>query len=153
MKKFFVVDTNVLIHDPLALYAFKEHQVVIPMTVLEELDTIKDRKDKDVSREARIAINAIDNVVADASPKAIQNGVEIPDTYTNGRSGTLAIFPDQLINHDNDVRQLLQGRNFSPVYVINAAMKGRIRHGVATGYGGNNLAVVTAQVSDFKCRH
>ena len=59
MEKIYVLDTNVLLHDPMALYAFNEHRIVIPMTVLEELDTIKDRKDKDVSREARIAINAI----------------------------------------------------------------------------------------------
>ncbi|MDX1590228.1 MAG: PIN domain-containing protein, partial [Oleiphilaceae bacterium] len=36
--KMFVLDTNVLIHDPTALLNFEEHDVVIPMTVLEELD-------------------------------------------------------------------------------------------------------------------
>jgi PhoH-like ATPase len=90
-----------LLHDPLALFAFNEHRVVIPMTVLEELDAIKDRRDKDVSREARIAINTIDDVLKDASPKSIQDGVEIPDTSMLGITGTLAIFPDQLIKHDN----------------------------------------------------
>jgi PhoH-like ATPase len=59
MEKVYVLDTNVLLHDPMAINAFHEHRVVIPMTVLEELDHIKDRRDKDVSREARIAINAI----------------------------------------------------------------------------------------------
>jgi PhoH-like ATPase len=106
MEKIFVLDTNVLIHDPLALYAFKEHKILIPMTVLEELDAIKDRKDKGVSREARIAINAIDHVLTDASPKDIQEGVEIPDTSSQGQAGTLAIFPDQLINHDNEAPYL-----------------------------------------------
>ena len=38
----------VLLHEPLAVYSFQEHDVVIPMTVLEELDSIKDRK-RDVS--------------------------------------------------------------------------------------------------------
>ena len=104
MEKIFVLDTNVLLHDPMALYAFNEHRVVIPMTVLEELDTIKDRKDKDVSREARIAINTIDDVLRDASPKQIQEGVPMPDT--GEQSGTLAIFPDQLINHDNEAPYL-----------------------------------------------
>ena len=101
MEKIFVLDTNVLLHDPLALYAFNEHRVVVPMTVLEELDAIKDRRDKDVSREARIAINTIDDVLSNASPKQIQEGVEIPDTSMQGVTGTLAIFPDQLISHDN----------------------------------------------------
>lgn len=40
-KKTFVLDTNVLIHDPKALFNFEEHDVVIPMTVLEELDSLK----------------------------------------------------------------------------------------------------------------
>ena len=40
-SKAYVIDTNVLIHDPTALIKFEEHQVVIPMTVLEELDKLK----------------------------------------------------------------------------------------------------------------
>lgn len=102
MEKMYVLDTNVLLHDPLALSAFNEHCVVIPMTVLEELDTIKDRRDKDVSREARIAIQAIDKILANASPKEIQEGVEIPGSGRGGRvNGRLAIYPDQLIHHDH----------------------------------------------------
>ncbi|MAY39181.1 MULTISPECIES: PhoH family protein [Spongiibacter] len=100
MEKIYVLDTNVLLHDPMALSAFHEHRVVIPMTVLEELDHIKDRRDKDVSREARIAINAIDKILFNANPKQIQEGVEIPTMREGDRAGTLAIFPDQLINHD-----------------------------------------------------
>lgn len=68
-RKIYVLDTNVLLHDPTALTAFAEHRVVIPMTVLEELDHIKDRRDKTVSREARIAIQLIDKVVGNASPR------------------------------------------------------------------------------------
>jgi len=41
-SKMYVLDTNVLLHEPLAYLSFQEHQVVIPMTVLEELDHIKD---------------------------------------------------------------------------------------------------------------
>lgn len=104
MEKVFVIDTNVLLHDPLAIYAFAEHKVVIPMTVLEELDVIKDRRDKDVSREARLAINTIDKIVGSASPKDLQSGVSIQTTSAKKArfSGTLAIFPDQKITaHDN----------------------------------------------------
>ena len=41
---FYVLDTNVLIHDPNALLNFEEHHVIIPMTVLEELDKLKSGK-------------------------------------------------------------------------------------------------------------
>jgi len=40
-KRTFVLDTNVLIHDPNAIYSFDEHDVVIPITVVEELDRLK----------------------------------------------------------------------------------------------------------------
>ena len=102
-RKTYVLDTNVLLHDPTAVAAFMEHHVVIPMTVLEELDHIKDRRDKTVSREARIAIQMIEKVVGGASPGATQAGVEIPGSNFNGPLGTLAIYPDQLIQEDGVV--------------------------------------------------
>lgn len=37
----YALDTNVLIHDPNAVFKFEEHQVLIPMVVLEELDKLK----------------------------------------------------------------------------------------------------------------
>ena len=104
--KTYVLDTNVLLHDPTALTGFSEHHVVIPMTVLEELDHIKDRHDKTVSREARIAIQLIDRVVDSATPQEIQAGVELPGTALEGRLGTLAIYPDQLISDDSQVPYL-----------------------------------------------
>ena len=110
MEKIYVLDTNVLLHDPLAIYAFAEHKVVIPMTVLEELDVIKDRRDKDVSREARVAINTIDKIVGDASPRELQAGVPIRvvsndvDKNQHQRSeGSLAVFPDQQITLTENV--------------------------------------------------
>ena len=106
IKKTYVLDTNVLLHDPTAVTAFNEHHVVIPMTVLEELDHIKDRHDKTVSREARIAINMIDKVVEAATPQEIQDGVEVPGTGIEGPAGTLAIYPDQLLGDDTEVPYL-----------------------------------------------
>jgi PhoH-like ATPase len=106
VKKTYVLDTNVLLHDPLAITAFNEHHVVIPMTVLEELDHIKDRHEKTVSREARIAIQMIDKVVGEASPQEIQTGVEVPGSSVEGPLGTLAIYPDQLLADDSDVPYL-----------------------------------------------
>ncbi len=103
IKKTYVLDTNVLLHDPTAITAFKQHHVVIPMTVLEELDHIKDRRDKTVSREARIAIQMIDKVVDEATPQQIQEGVEIPMADEDGLRGTLAIYPDQLLAENTEV--------------------------------------------------
>lgn len=52
MNKTFVLDTNVLLSDASALFSFQEHDVVLPMIVLEELDRHKDRQDE-VGRNAR----------------------------------------------------------------------------------------------------
>ncbi len=105
-KKIYVLDTNVLLHDPISLLAFNEHRIVLPMTVLEELDHIKDRRDKSVSREARIAIQMIDKVVDEASPHALQDGVEIPGSSLEGPLGTLSIYPDQLLANNSDIPYL-----------------------------------------------
>ena len=43
--KTFVLDTNVILHDPYAMFAFKGSRVVIPLTVIEELDTFKRAND------------------------------------------------------------------------------------------------------------
>lgn len=52
MKKIFVLDTNVLLHDPNAIFAFEEHEVVIPAVVLEEIDS-KKRNADEIGRNAR----------------------------------------------------------------------------------------------------
>ena len=57
--KHFVLDTNVVLHNPNALFVFKEHHVVIPFTVIEELDKMK-RKDDDLGRNARECIRQLD---------------------------------------------------------------------------------------------
>ena len=106
MEKIYILDTNVMLHDPMAIHAFAEHRVVIPMTVLEELDIIKDRRDKDVSREARIAINNIEKIVGNASPKAIQRGVSINTHSCQQPTGTLTVFPDQKIQSDDNIPYL-----------------------------------------------
>lgn len=69
-RKLFVLDTNILLHEPFAIFSFQEHDVVIPMTVLEELDRIKDSK-RDVARDARVAIRALEDLFHDATPDKI----------------------------------------------------------------------------------
>jgi PhoH-like ATPase len=56
-----VVDTNVLLHNPNALFVFKEHHVVIPFAVVEELDAMKKSND-DLGRNARETIRHLDRL-------------------------------------------------------------------------------------------
>ena len=89
----YVLDTNVLIHDPNALLNFEEHHVAIPMTVLEELDKLKDGK-QTVAAECRQAIRLIDKTLGDASPSVVESGV--PIMRVNGSTkGFLSILMDK----------------------------------------------------------
>ncbi|ART80222.1 PhoH family protein [Oceanisphaera avium] len=92
-RKRFILDTNVLLHEPLSIYSFDEHTVLIPMTVLEELDRIKDRQ-KDVSRDARVAIRTLESLFHDATPEEIIAGVAL-NPNNESESGRIAIVTDK----------------------------------------------------------
>jgi PhoH-like ATPase len=94
-RKIFVLDTNILLHEPLAIYSFQEHDVTIPMTVLEELDKIKDSK-RDVARDARVAIRALEDIFRDATPDQISEG--IPFSKENAATGSISILADFELN-------------------------------------------------------
>ncbi|MHC5023520.1 MAG: PhoH family protein [Planctomycetota bacterium] len=61
VRKHFVLDTNVLLHNPNAIFMFAEHEVVIPIAVIEELDHFKKNSD-DTGRNARQVIREIDRL-------------------------------------------------------------------------------------------
>src|ERR1700722_14127798 len=60
-SKLYILDTNVLIHDPMALFAFKGAHVGIPSVVLEEIDKFK-KEGTDRGRNAREAIRQLDEL-------------------------------------------------------------------------------------------
>ena len=72
--KTFVVDTNVLLHNPNALFAFAEHHVVIPMVVLEELDRFK-AANNELGQNSREVARALDRLRAKGS---LRDGVATP---------------------------------------------------------------------------
>ncbi len=80
--KYFVLDTNVLLHNPAALFMFDDNQVVIPFAVLEELDKFKKQND-DVGRNAREVIRHLDRLRAKGT---LSDGVE-----WNGHGGTIRV--------------------------------------------------------------
>jgi len=66
VTKLFVLDTNVLMHDPSSLFRFEEHDIYLPMGTLEELDSHK-KGLSDVARNARQASRFLDDVVSHES--------------------------------------------------------------------------------------
>ena len=87
-EKVYVLDTNVLIHDPNSLLSFEEHRVVVPMTVLEELDKLKSGKSH-IAADCRAAIRLIDKVLGQSSPLEVEQGVPIPRGQE--QQGTLSV--------------------------------------------------------------
>lgn len=75
-RKYFVVDTNVLLHNPNAIFLFKDNEIVIPFDVIEELDRFKTATD-DLGRNARTVIRHLDRFRMMGSLSA---GVDIPET-------------------------------------------------------------------------
>lgn len=61
MKKYFVLDTNVLLHNADAINSFDDNIVVLPMTVIEELDKFKSGNDE-LARNARQTIRSLDSL-------------------------------------------------------------------------------------------
>ncbi len=113
----YILDTNILLHEPFAFLSFKEHDVVVPMTVLEELDSIKDRR-KDVSRDARVAIRALEDTLKDASPEQVLAGVKLPENDDAHPSGSLSIINDYGLQQTANTLSFNENDN----RIINAAL-------------------------------
>ena len=78
MKKTYVLDTNVVLHDPLAIYKFEENDIVIPIFVIEEVDRFK-KELSELGRNARTIVRILDDL-RESNGASLQEGVEIPST-------------------------------------------------------------------------
>ena len=82
-QRVFVLDTNVLLTDPAAVFRFMEHDVYIPMVVLEELDAVK-KGVSDLARSARQVSRNLDELIKDADRVAIEQGIPLHDPALSG---------------------------------------------------------------------
>lgn len=93
--RLFVLDTNVLLHDPTCLFRFEEHDIFLPMTTLEELDNHK-KGVTDIARNARQVSRCIDQLLA-GSTGTIDDGIALNGIGNKEASGKLflqTIMPD-----------------------------------------------------------
>ncbi|MBZ4416449.1 PhoH family protein [Myxococcus sp. RHSTA-1-4] len=74
MRKNFILDTNVLLHDPRSIYGFKDNNVIIPIYVIEEIDQFK-RDLSELGRNARLVARYLDSFRAEGS---LKEGVPLP---------------------------------------------------------------------------
>jgi len=87
-SKLFVLDTNVLLHDPSCLFRFEEHDIFIPIITLEELDTHK-KGMTEVARNARQASRFLDEIVSHSEAR-IESGIPLK-TLNNAAEGRLIL--------------------------------------------------------------
>ncbi|WP_353235135.1 PhoH family protein [Diaphorobacter ruginosibacter] len=86
-KKMFVLDTNVLLHDPTSLFRFEEHDIFLPMIVLEELDAHK-KGMTEVARNGRQVSRTLDALAA-AESQDIALGLQLNATGQTAANGKL----------------------------------------------------------------
>ena len=94
--KLFVLDTNVLLHDPMCLFRFEEHDIFLPMIVLEELDAHK-KGMTEVARNARQTSRTLDALAAHQGAD-ITTGLPLHTTGHREARGKL-FFQTQLLNY------------------------------------------------------
>ena len=95
-SKLFVLDTNVLMHDPMCLFRFEEHDIYLPMIVLEELDGHK-KGMTEVARNARQTSRTLD-ALAGTSGADIAKGLKL-DTTGHREAGGCLFFQTRVLDY------------------------------------------------------
>ncbi|MBD3296887.1 MAG: AAA family ATPase [Candidatus Omnitrophica bacterium] len=130
-KKTFVLDTNVILHNPHSLTSFEDNTVVVPIEVLEELDRFK-RNHDEKGRNARIAIRKLDDLRHEGAPgqgyRLENNGIlKILTDLDRGTGSELGLSDDVIDNRILKRAYDLQRRGETVIFVskdINARIKG-----------------------------
>ena len=97
MAKTFIVDTNVLLHDVNALNNFQDNNVVVPIAVIEELDTFKTHGDE-LGKNARLISRRLDELRKKGS---LSKGVKLD----NGGTISIALEPEQALPRSFQMRE------------------------------------------------
>jgi PhoH-like ATPase len=111
--KHFVLDTNVLIHDPGAIYQFSDNEVVLPIFVLEEIDTFK-KEASERGRNAREVARMLDRL---RSGGALSEGVPLP---AGGRI--------RVVTGERTVPRTLRDSQVADFLILSAAVEVRNAH-------------------------
>ncbi|PWW45932.1 PhoH-like ATPase [Melaminivora alkalimesophila] len=118
-SKMFVLDTNVLLHDPTSLFRFEEHDIFLPMVVLEELDNHK-KGMTEVARNGRQASRTLDALVG-AQDGDIADGLRL-DATGHGAAGGCLYFQTAPLAYELPLG-LPQGKSDNQILGVVAALR------------------------------
>ncbi len=114
LRKIFVIDTSVLLHDHNSILSFEDNDIAIPITVLEELDTFKVGNDTK-NFEARECIRIIDRLAAEHT---LQDWIPLD----NGSGGRLRIVINDDVTKGKDAERVFDKRS-NDHKILNAAIQ------------------------------
>jgi len=133
--KLFVLDTNVLLHDPTCLYRFQEHDIYLPMATLEELDHNK-KGMSEVARNARQASRFIEEVVSGRESE-ISEGAHLGPLSHNAATGKLLLQTHPI---DSDITSVLPySKVDNQILGVVGYLKGK--------YPGRSVILVTKDIN------
>ncbi len=135
--KLFVLDTNVLLHDPMCLFRFEEHDIFLPMIVLEELDGHK-KGMTEVARNGRQTSRTLDALVA-AHGTDMALGLKL-DTTGHREAGGKLFFQTQSLTYTLPL-SLPQGKADNQILGVVEALR-RLPENEGNGKSGNGREVV-----------
>ncbi|WP_343739409.1 PhoH family protein [Delftia tsuruhatensis] len=119
-KTLFVLDTNVLLHDPTSLFRFEEHDIFLPMVVLEELDGHK-KGMTEVARNGRQVSRTLDSLVASQPSETLDKGLPLNATGQRSATGMLYFQTEPLETSLPD--SLPQGKADNQILGVVAALR------------------------------
>ena len=138
-KKIFVLDTNVILHDSSCIYQFQEHDVVVPITVLEELDQFK-KGNETLNYHAREFVRSLDSLSGD---KLFNGGVKIGTKTMRSMAiewrtneARPPIFCQRVRVLGSEVTRL-------PVNSLSSSIAPRLRRGDSSGAASGSRSIIT----------
>ncbi len=142
--KLFVLDTNVLLHDPMCLFRFEEHDIFLPMVVLEELDAHK-KGVTEVARNARQTSRTLD-ALAGHQDADITAGLPLSSTGHREAGGKL-FFQTQLLNYTLPT-SLPQGKADNQILgVVEALRQQFTERGQVPGTAAREVVLVSKDIN------
>jgi PhoH-like ATPase len=138
-KRLYLIDTNVLMHDPTAIFRFEEHDVFLPMMVLEELDAAK-KGLSEVARNVRQVSRFIGEMMQRQGVSDLDEGLELrePDGLEL-ESGTGRLFFQTIMPETHS--SLLRDGSFADNEILNTALALREAH------AGRDIVLVSKDIN------
>ncbi|MBC7514606.1 MAG: PhoH family protein, partial [Herminiimonas sp.] len=136
VTKLFVLDTNVLMHDPTSLFRFEEHDVYLPMMTLEELDDHK-KGMSEVARNARQVSRSLDALISGTEDVEIDKGILLAKLGNKDARGRL--FFQTRLTHAALPEGLPEGKADNQILGVVRALE--------TEYPGREIVLVSKDIN------